>query len=374
MIDGGSPEDLSDPARLSSLQRTGLLDSPPEPYFDRITKLACRLLNSETALVSLVTHNRQFFKSSCGLSGPLAQARETPLSHSFCAYVVTSAAPFVIPDARERPDLAEHGAVRDLGVVSYLGVPLHAPDGQVIGSLCALNGTSRAWSDEDLATLRDLAQIVDDDLALRHRAKRSDQLAVENGVLAREYHHRVKNALAVSAALVKMTSRDARSIEDLVEKASQRLAALASAHDQLIQRPDSIDLRELTFRLLSPYCPENAVADVEGPDVTLRYDQITPVCFFLHELATNSAKYGAFKRDGRVSLRWTIVDGLLQLDWNENLTDAMQRSPEGFGSRLVELAARQLGGSTKTTWSEDGLSVSLDFPVSVETPSATETR
>lgn len=354
---------LNNAARLSSLAKTALLDSPPEPYFDRVTRLVCKLVGTQTALLSLVSDDRQFFKSACGFSGPAAEARETPLSHSFCKYVVASGEPFAITDARRVVELSDHGAVVDLGVVSYLGVPVRGPDGQVLGSLCALNGEAKNWTDEDLATMQDLAAILEDDIALRGQAQVSRQLAEDNAVLAREYHHRVKNVLAVSASLVRLAGKDAHSVSDLISKASDRLTALSEAHSQLLVDADGVDLEQLSRKLLLPYRVHGEPPDVRGPPVSLTHTQITPICFFLHELATNSSKYGAFKRNGEVSLRWSVRGNTVEMDWSEQLTDAMQRSPEGFGSKLIESAARQLRGASKTTWSEDGLTVSLDFPL-----------
>jgi len=63
--------------RLAALQRTELLDTLPELEFDRVTRLACRLLGTEVALLSLVDTDRQFFKSSCGLPEPWASASDT---------------------------------------------------------------------------------------------------------------------------------------------------------------------------------------------------------------------------------------------------------------------------------------------------------
>ena len=85
-----SPESnpLRDPIRLAALEETGLLDSLPEETFDRFTRLAARLLGTPVSLITLVTPDRQFFKSAVGLAAPWAAARETPLSHSFCQYVV----------------------------------------------------------------------------------------------------------------------------------------------------------------------------------------------------------------------------------------------------------------------------------------------
>jgi hypothetical protein len=95
---------IVDPIRLTLLQHTELLDSPPEEAFDRFTKIASKLLHTPVALVSLVDKERQFFKSAAGHGEPLLNIpRETPLSHSFCRHVVASGAPFVVTDAARIP-------------------------------------------------------------------------------------------------------------------------------------------------------------------------------------------------------------------------------------------------------------------------------
>src|SRR5206468_4436885 len=100
-------EVIQDEARLDALRRTSLLDSPPEEAFDRLTRLATTVLRVPVALVSLVDGDRQFFKSQCGLKEPLATARQTPLTDSFCKHAVGSGEPLVVPDARRDP-LFEH--------------------------------------------------------------------------------------------------------------------------------------------------------------------------------------------------------------------------------------------------------------------------
>ena len=91
---------VTDPHRLRALESAALLDTPAEMVFDRLTNLASRILGVPVALVSLVTPDRQFFKSQCGLPSPYAERRETPLSHSFCQYVVDDGAALVVEDAR----------------------------------------------------------------------------------------------------------------------------------------------------------------------------------------------------------------------------------------------------------------------------------
>src|SRR3954468_10567656 len=97
------PAVLSDAGLLEALEAPALLDSPPEEAFDRLTRLASHALNVPVALVSLVTEDRQFFKSCIGVAEPWATRRGTPLSHSFCQHAVASGEPLVIEDARETP-------------------------------------------------------------------------------------------------------------------------------------------------------------------------------------------------------------------------------------------------------------------------------
>lgn len=166
---------LADPGRLAALAETGLLDSPPEAAFDRLTRLAGRILGTPVALVSLITDDRQFLKSSAGL--PEEAAREMPLSHSFCQMVVRSARPLIVADALADPNLRDHGAVRDLNVRAYAGVPLTTSDGQILGSFCAVDTEPREWTEDDLATLRTLADSVQTEIELRGAARRAEQEA-----------------------------------------------------------------------------------------------------------------------------------------------------------------------------------------------------
>ncbi|MES2461172.1 MAG: response regulator, partial [Armatimonadota bacterium] len=148
---------INDFERLASLDRTALLDTPAEEAFDRLTRLARRVLNVPVALVSLVDGKRQFFKSADGLPEPWASRRETPLSHSFCQHVVTKAAPLVVEDARKDSLVCDNLAVCDLGVIAYAGTPLTLPNGHVLGSFAAIDTAPRKWSEDDLSILRDLA-------------------------------------------------------------------------------------------------------------------------------------------------------------------------------------------------------------------------
>jgi PAS domain S-box-containing protein len=166
-------------ARLAELRATGLLDSPADEAFDRFTRLAARLLDAPVALVSLVDEDRQFFKSQVGLTGAVAEAREAPLSHSFCRHTVDTGRTLAIADARLHPLVHASPAVAEHGAVAYLGAPLRSAGGHVLGTLCVVDRRPRVWTAEQTETVEALAASVSTeirllrDLAERRAAERA---------------------------------------------------------------------------------------------------------------------------------------------------------------------------------------------------------
>jgi GAF domain-containing protein len=158
---------LTDPVRLAALNATGLLDAPALPEFDELTRVVTWLLDVPAATVSLVDDTRQFFAGQCGLTGAAADDRETPIEASFCQHAVAAGRPLIVEDAREHPLLRDNPAIRERNVIAYAGIPLVDSDDNVLGVLCAFDERPRRWSDEDVATLRRLAQRAIGQLARR---------------------------------------------------------------------------------------------------------------------------------------------------------------------------------------------------------------
>jgi CheY-like chemotaxis protein len=168
-------ETLRESERLRVLISTGLLDAPVQQSFDNFTRLASRMLKVPIALVSLVDEHRQFFLSQCGLEASVAEARETPLSHSFCKYVVAAGEELVVDDARDHPLVKRNLAIPDLGVIAYLGFPiLHR--GHIMGSFCVIDNKARKWTPDEIENVKDFAHLVSREIELqRHEAMLSGQ-------------------------------------------------------------------------------------------------------------------------------------------------------------------------------------------------------
>ena len=147
----------NEPERIAALHGLGILDTPPDERFDRITRTAKRLFGVEIVLISLVDVNRQWFKSCIGLP-----ERETPRAISFCAHAILSDDILVIPDAREDPRVATNSNVTGPPYIRfYAGKPLRGPSGHNLGTLCVVDTSPREFSQEDRAALADLAAIAE---------------------------------------------------------------------------------------------------------------------------------------------------------------------------------------------------------------------
>jgi len=171
------PDELD---RLSMLDALHLLDTPPEPVFDRVTRLASRMLDVPMAMFSLVDADRQWFKSRVGM-----ESAETPREYAFCAHAIGMSTPLVVQDAREDGRFSDNPLVNGPpNIRFYAGVPIRTTAGLAIGTLCALDTRPRTLSEDEAALLNDLAAILTKEVQYRERmAVAREQLARSNEVL-----------------------------------------------------------------------------------------------------------------------------------------------------------------------------------------------
>src|SRR3954449_5739729 len=151
--------------RLEALESYGILDTPPEPAFDDIAKLAALTCDAPMALVSLVGKERQWFKSGLGIG-----MQETPRSMSICASALGEKELLVVPDLARDPRFADNPLVTDPPHVRfYAGAVLRTPDGLPLGTVCVLDHEPRphGLKEDQAFTLRVLARQVMTQMQLR---------------------------------------------------------------------------------------------------------------------------------------------------------------------------------------------------------------
>ena len=183
---------IRDPERLALLRRTRLLDAPPEPAFDRLTRLASRLLDAPISLVTLIEEDRQYFLSCVGLPESLTERRQTPLTYSICKHVVPTGEALIVPDIAEHPLFRDDTVVRSFGIVGYAGIPLRTATGHTLGSFCVLDRRRREWSGDDLELLEALAASAVSEIELRsslfREALQAEEVQTHRDILASQQH------------------------------------------------------------------------------------------------------------------------------------------------------------------------------------------
>ncbi|WBH15299.1 sensor histidine kinase [Sphingomonas radiodurans] len=193
-----------------------------------------------------------------------------------------------------------------------------------------------------------------------------------NELLAGEMSHRVKNLLAIASGLTTITLRSAANAEDMARELTGRLAALGRAHD--LVRPTTAGegpaalLGDLLSILLAPYDDLGAFKGrirVAVERTAVGEAAATGIALVIHELATNSMKYGALSElTGTLDLSSATEGDQIVLTWVERGGPTVQApdNPAGFGSQLVKRSVSgQLGGSIDYEWSDGGLIVTLCF-------------
>jgi two-component sensor histidine kinase len=189
-------------------------------------------------------------------------------------------------------------------------------------------------------------------------------------LLAGEMSHRVKNLLAIAAGLTQITSRSTATTADMANELTQRLTALGRAHDLVRPLPggqgSAALLGDLLSVLLAPYDDLGAFSGrirVAVERMGVGMTAATSLALVIHELATNSLKYGALSSGtGTLDITTTPGDGELELVWMERGGPEVKAPPEanGFGSKLVHRSvSKQLGGAIDYDWSPGGLIVTL---------------
>jgi len=157
---------VQDSQRLAMVESIGLLDTATEEPYDRISRIASRMMSAPIATVTLIDRDRQFYKACVGIPEPLSTTRETSLDYSFCKHTIALGTPLVIADTLQDARVAEIPSVTQFNVRAYAGVPLLI-SGQAVGTLCVMDLRPRSWTDLEVDTLIDLAATVMTEIKLR---------------------------------------------------------------------------------------------------------------------------------------------------------------------------------------------------------------
>ena len=373
--------------RLAAVRRYGILDTPPDGAFDRITALAAELVAVPISIVSLVDHDRIWFKSHHGL-----EVQQIARDPGLCASAIMQSEPWILPDAKLDPrSLANPLVAGDFGLRFYVGIPLRTSDGFNLGTLCVIDREPRPVTEQQIALLKGLAGVVMDQMELRLAARRAvadlSQVVAEKEaalrraeIMAKEIDHRVMNSLQLISSLLRLQSSRTSSGSDArgeLGLAADRISGIARIHQHIYL---SESVAHVDFRLyLERLCADLAqmlppgrgdAIHVDGIDIEISTAQIVPLGLIVTELVTNAIKYG----DGPITV--SIASdaqgyALSVVDGGSGLPVDFDPARAGLGMKVVSALVQQLRGRLILgSQASDGARITILLPdLDMTTPS-----
>ncbi len=260
--------------------------------------------------------------------------------------------------------LVEHGVKSMVNVII-------AGTGRPYGVLEVDAHEHRDFGEDEIAFLKTYANLLAAAIERTKLDGERERYSREQSILARELAHRVRNVLGLVQALVSQTATAGRTVRDYRNVLLGRIQALAVSESLVFEdKGDSAEIGQIAAEILKPHREDRADAVVlEGKETRLSARKGRMFGLALHELATNSLKYGALSvQHGHVHLKWNTEHGegseQTTVIWEE--VDGPATSPperKGFGTRLLEdIMAEELGGSSELTFRRQGLLYRLTFP------------
>jgi two-component sensor histidine kinase/DNA-binding response OmpR family regulator len=255
------------------------------------------------------------------------------------------------PDDFEQ--LREAMAAFNSGISSYeTEFRVLRPDGEI--RWCV--GTAAATVDKSGRVIRVSGVTVD--ITERKRAEERQNL------LTREVDHRAKNALALAQSIVRLTRGE--DVREYMQAVEGRISALARVHTILsLSSWEGAEIQKLVDEEFAPYAMGNQIA-LSGSNIQLQPATAQTLAMALHELVTNSAKYGALSAlSGRLTVKWEVMADVLQILWEESGGPRVEKPvTRGFGTKSVIASIEsQLGGQAVFDWRTEGLVCRLAVPL-----------
>jgi two-component sensor histidine kinase len=358
-----SNEDL----RMQAIRRYDVLDTPPDGAFDRVTAMAARRFGVPISIISIVDHDRIWFKSRHGLS-----VKQIDREPGLCASAILKSDPHILEDAaKDIRSLANPLVAGDFGLRFYAGVPLRTHDGFNLGTLCVIDKEARPVSQEQIDDLRDLASLVMDQMELRLSARneleRANRATEQANLMGKEIEHRVANSLQFVSSVLRLQGRHLpQDVSQHFDVAAHRVAAVARVHRHLLDESNVAYIPALSYvrRLCADLADILGVGiEVSGDEVQLTTKAIQSIGLLLNELVTNAAKHGS----GTISVEFKATRSECRLAVNDEgkglPADFDVAVQKGLGMKIIDVLAKQLGGSASvTTRNGRGAGLTVTFP------------
>lgn len=195
------------------------------------------------------------------------------------------------------------------------------------------------------------------------RAEESEIQRLANAEVA----HRMKNLVTVMSSIMRTTARYTDDMDEFAELSVGRLEALSLAHIATLTKDGDTpaSTSELCDSIVRNYAPDPHQVSIRGASIVLSRHVLSPLSLALHELATNSAKYGALSCEyGKIDITWSANNSgkIVEMLWRESEGPSVEKSSRSSGSNLITRLLERVGGSIKFDWEPEGIKARIELP------------
>jgi len=325
--------------------------------WEEIIGLLAEIIGVPSGLIMRLGEEQlEVFLKSESRENPYEIGETAPLRTGlYCETVIGLRSRLLVPDARRDPDWRENPDVK-LNMVSYLGLPLIWPDGEIFGTICVLDEKENVYEKRYIDLMERFKNVIEQDLSLLLSKDDLRKLNIRKDLLLREIHHRIKNNFNLLISYLRLKTRGQDDISALSRDIEMRIRAISMLHEKIHQGDISgfvglgEYIRDLLEKLFSTLAGRNVRLFLDVAETRMPFETLLPLGMMLHELATNSIRHGFGERpDPEIRLKiQDRGDGFFFLDYRDN----GKGFPEGFdpassvtlGLNLVYSLAAQLGG------------------------------
>lgn len=351
---------------LSEIGALGLAEGSFQTFMDQTAVRVAEVLEAPLVKIMPFADQADHLWLAAGVGwkpGLVGKAIVGAELESQAGYTLSVKCPVVMPDLQTETRFKGSTLMRDHGVRSGISVTIPGATSRPFGVIGIHDTQQRDFDEGEIAFLQTVANLI----ANCHRQHESVK---RQTLLVREITHRSGNMLQVVTSIFNQTVRNSESLAEAKSKFEQRLGQMSKAN-LLISNSGwtKCGVRDLATQTLELFVDQ---VDISGRDVVLSADLCFDLGLVLHELATNSSKYGAFASDeGRVALHWSVVtyaDGQdFVLTWSDSMRQPAAPVPStGFGAKLIrQLVESKWRGKVETEL-EPTFSCRLSLPLTTD--------
>lgn len=330
-----------------------------------ITDLTAKIVGVPSCLIMHLLSDRIVVDVSSHTEGSPYSAMEYEMLGQglYCETVAGTRGVLNIPNALKDREWRNNPDVQ-LNMISYLGVPIQWPDGEVYGTMCVLHSKEYEYSDVHIELLRLLAHTVETDLAMLVQSEQFIQLNLETETVLRESHHRIKNHLNMLVGILQIKAMhhddSPNGNNTLVAELSDRIRAVAELHSYIAQAEgNEVDvcnyLETIASSIIGSISLKNVELTVESDKIDISRGVFANVGLLVSELLTNSLKHAFDETDNpmiAISVKDVSEDkfALVFRDNGSGLPKALVPSEcASLGMVLITDLPKQMGGAYLVT-------------------------